>query len=136
VILRPKNINPLVRQEINNSITDSAQPELYASPAITEDTTPEPTNLMITRLLEEGYKADSWWKEIQKEITKPDGIPHSKVVPLSEYELVDDRLLFRGRIYVPLGELRTTLAQIAHDSCESGHPGKNKLYALLSRDYW
>jgi hypothetical protein len=68
-------------------------------------------------------------------MTKPDSIPHSKIIPLSEYELVDDRLLFRGRIYVPLGELRTILAQIAYDSCESSHPSKNKLYALLNRDY-
>jgi hypothetical protein len=69
-------------------------------------------------------------------MTKPDNIPHSKIVLLLEYELVDDRLLFRGRIYVPLGEFCTTLAQIAYDSCESSYPGKNKLYALLSRDYW
>jgi hypothetical protein len=69
-------------------------------------------------------------------MTKLDSIPYSKVVLLLEYELVDDRLLFRGRIYIPLEEFYTTLAQIVYDSYESGHPSKNKLYALFSRDYW
>jgi hypothetical protein len=68
-------------------------------------------------------------------MTKLDNIPYSKVIPLLEYELVDDRLLFRGRIYVLLGEFRTTFAQIVYDSCESSYPSKNKLYVLLSRDY-
>jgi hypothetical protein len=70
------------------------------------------------------------------EMTNPEGIPHSKVIPLSECEIVDGKLLFQGRIYVPGAELRLYLIQLAHDSCESGHPGKNKLYALLSRYYW
>ena len=25
---------------------------------------------------------------------------------------------------------------MTHDSAESGHPGKNKLYKILSRNYW
>jgi hypothetical protein len=71
-----------------------------------------------------------------KKITKLDGIPYSKIIFLLKYELVDNQLLFRGRIYIPLGELRTTLAQIAYNSFESSYPGKNKLYVLFSRDYW
>jgi hypothetical protein len=96
----------------------------------------EPTDYKITRLLETGYTSDKFWKTTKTEITKPKGIPYSKIVLLSECEIIDNRLLFRGRIYVPEGELRLLLTQLAHDSCESGYLRKNKLYALLSRDYW
>lgn len=60
-------------------------------------------------------------------------------VSLAECELdTNDRLLFRGRRWVPKSEpLRTRLLQEAHDSLLTGHPGHNMLYALLSRRvYW
>lgn len=117
------------------NLDDSVKSELYAAPATTSEQ-PEPVDHKITRLLEEGYASDKFWKEIKAEMMKPEGIPHSKKVPLSECEIIDGRLLFRERIYVPDNELRLLLIQLAHDSCEAGHPGKNKLYALLGRDYW
>jgi len=110
-----------------------AEMELYLNELPPED---EPQNLKIMRLLEEGYKSDNWYKAICKEMNKPEGIPHSKEIALSECVLRDDRLFFRGRLYVPDTELRTFLLQSAHDSCESGHPGKNALYEVVSRDYW
>jgi hypothetical protein len=122
-LLRQKNLDTNIKDE------------LHAAPAIIEPEL-EPTNHKITRLLETGYAVDKFWKTTRAEMMKPEGIPYSKTVPLSECEIIDNRLLFRGRIYVPEGELRPLLTQLAHDSCESGHLGKNKLYALLSRDYW
>lgn len=119
----------------NENLDASIKDELHAAPAVVE-LEPEPADHKITRLLDLGYATDTFWKEIKAEMTKPEGIPHSKAIPLSECEIVDNKLLFRGRIYVPGAELRLYLTQLAHDSCESGHPGKNKLYALLSRDYW
>ena len=67
---------------------------------------------------------------------KTEGIPTSKDVPLSECEIRDDRFYFQNRLYVPGRELQTPLIQTAHDSVEGGHPGKNSLLELLSRDYW
>jgi hypothetical protein len=69
-------------------------------------------------------------------MTKETGIPVSREVPLSECEIKDEMLLFRGRVYVPDTELRILLLQTAHDSAESGHPGKNNLYEMISRHYW
>jgi hypothetical protein len=70
------------------------------------------------------------------ELTKPEGIRHLKDISLSECRIVGNRLYFRDRLYVPDTELRLLLLQLAHDSVEIGHPGKNKLYDVLSRDYW
>lgn len=109
--------------------------ELHVAPAVVEQEI-EPTDHKISRLLDAGYAVDKFWKKIKAEMTKPEGIPHSKEIPLSECEIIDNRLVFRDRIYVPEGELRLLLTQLAHDSCESGHPGKNKLYTLLNRYYW
>ena len=75
--------------------------------------------------------------KIRDEMLKPYGTPHLKEVSLSECMIYKGRLYFRERLYVPEGEgeLRTLLTQLAHDSVESGHPEKNKLYKLISRSY-
>jgi hypothetical protein len=74
--------------------------------------------------------------KIRDEILKPHDIPYSKEFFLPEYKINEGLLYFRERLYVPEGEIRTLLTQLAHDSVESGHPGKNKLYELISRSYW
>jgi hypothetical protein len=136
-------LSPDLFKDIN---FDPGNPEtLHASPAEIVDGDEQSTELQITRLLEELYPSDAFFKRISKEMTKERGIPRSKEISLSECLLVNNRLHFRDRIYVPagkirdpgeLGPLRLLLLQHAHDSCESGHPGKNKLYELLSRDYY
>jgi Integrase zinc binding domain len=97
---------------------------------------PEPLDHKITRLLDEGYQSDKWWLKIRDEMLKPKGIPHSKEISLSECEIRDGRLYFRNRLYVPDNELRILLTQTAHTSAETGHPGKNRLYECLSRDWF
>jgi hypothetical protein len=66
----------------------------------------KPTDYKITRLLETGYTSNKFWKIIKTEIIKPERIPYSKIVLLSEYKIINNRLLFRDRIYIPEGELR------------------------------
>ena len=65
---------------------------------------------------------------------KPEGIPHSKQI--SECQIRNNRLYFRNRLYVPDNGLRLLLTQTAHNSAETGHPGKNRLYECLSRDWF
>ncbi|KID93943.1 retrotransposon nucleocapsid protein, partial [Metarhizium majus ARSEF 297] len=142
-LLKPHNIDPSVQKELK---IDPELSELFANlswdqeialcPAILDEVEPEPIDHKITRLLDKGYESDEWWMKIRDEMLKPHGIPHSKEVPLSECTINEGRLYFRERLYVPEGELRTLLTQLAHDSVESGHPGKNKLYELISRSYW
>ena len=59
-------------------------------------------------------------------------------VSISECEITDDdRLLFRGRRWVPASEpLRTRILQDTHDSPMVGHPGHNTLYAIIARSYF
>jgi hypothetical protein len=48
-----------------------------------------------------------------------------------------DRLLFRGRRWVPNSEpLRTALIQEAHDSMVTGHPGREGTATILSRQFF
>jgi hypothetical protein len=110
--------------------------DIALSPAILSEHDDEPFDHKLTRLLEDGYKVDKWWHKTRDQMLKPEGIPTSKDVPLSECEIRDDRFYFRNRLYVPGRELQTLLIQTAHDSVEGGHPGKNSLFELLSRDYW
>jgi hypothetical protein len=56
----------------------------------------EPTDHKITRLLEARYTSNKFWKTTKTEITKPEGIPYSKIILLSEYKIINNKLLFRG----------------------------------------
>ena len=160
-LLKTSNLDPLLRDSLS-PLDDSPTTDSVPSPDATLPTPfhelfstidfdgelafpasleseEEPLNVKITRLLDEGYKSDPWYKEIWKEMHKLEGIPHSKDISLSECTLRDGRLYFRDRLYVPdVGDLglRTLLLQLAHDSVETGHPGKNKLYEIISRDYF
>ncbi|KJZ68435.1 hypothetical protein HIM_12171 [Hirsutella minnesotensis 3608] len=142
-LFKPQNIDPSVQRELEISPDLSElfanlcwEDEVVLCPAILDDTEPEPIDHKITRLLDKGYESDEWWMKIRDEMLKPQGIPHSKEVSLSECTIHENRLYFRERLYVPEGELRTLLIQLAHDGVESGHSGKNKLYELISRSYW
>lgn len=147
-LLNKKNVSPEVRATLPHLNFENdlslAPAELRAPSPV-----PEPSDHRISRLLEEGYKSDkdgnkidAWWNKIYEEMTKSSGTPHSKEISLSECEIRGDKLYYRDRLYVPgnmadeTTSFRTFLLQTAHDSVESGHPGSNKLYALVARNYF
>lgn len=153
-LLKPENVDLAVEggNKLDRDLSElfanlSWDQEIQLSPAILtdiEDSTDIPTAHTLTRLFAEGYDADTWWHSIRDEMCKGSGTPQSKDIALSECTITDNRLYFRGRLYVPQWDqdlqtstnLRTTLLQLAHDSTESGHPGKNKMYELIARDYF
>lgn len=57
--------------------------------------------------------------------------------PLPEkYEIVDDTLIHKGRICVPVDDdLRRKILQSRHDSVLAGHPGRMRTLELVRRDY-
>jgi hypothetical protein len=75
---------------------------------------------------------------------KTENIPYLKELPFSECTITDNRLYFQDRFYVPvtmkpmvnLTNLWTFILKLAHDSVESGYPGKNKLYKLVHYTYF
>ena len=98
--------------------------------------------MKIARLLDDGYTKEllsqnstSIWQCCYIELTKSEGIPYLKDISLSECRIIGNRLYFRDCLYVPDIVLSLLLLQLAHDSVETGHLGKNKLYDLLSHDY-
>jgi hypothetical protein len=54
----------------------------------------EPIDYKITRFLETRYTSNKFWKITKIEITKPERIFYSKIILLSEYEIINNRLLF------------------------------------------
>ncbi|KJZ69408.1 hypothetical protein HIM_11204 [Hirsutella minnesotensis 3608] len=143
-LLKPHNVDRSIQEQLklNPELSElfvnlCLEQEIALCPTILDEIQgPEPIDHKITRLLDRGYEDDEWWMKIRDEMLKPHGVPHSKEIPLSECTINDGRLYFRERLYVPQSELRTLLIQLAHDSVESGHPGRNKLYELISRSYW
>lgn len=143
-LLKPHNLDPKL-PELSELFADASwEQEITLCPTTIEPSQPEPLDHKITRLLEKGLQQDPWFHKTRDEMLKPTGTPHSKDVTLSECRITDGRLYFRDRVYVPdssepevdVPSLRTFILQTIHDSVESGHPGKNKLYELISRFYW
>ncbi|KAI0991926.1 hypothetical protein K3495_g16261 [Podosphaera aphanis] len=98
----------------------------------------EPTiNTHSTSTITRGFDSEeSTTEKIEKEMTQDKRVPHSKEVSLSECEIKDGKLFFRERCYAPSSYVRTFLLQTAHDSFETGHAGKHKLYEIVSREWW
>ncbi|GBE77937.1 hypothetical protein SCP_0108190 [Sparassis crispa] len=56
---------------------------------------------------------------------------------LSDWEVRDGVILYKGKIYVPPSEtLRRDLVRLYHDSPAMGHPGKFNTLELLRREFW
>lgn len=104
----------------------------------------EPLDHKILRLLETGYELEladqtntTTWKRCWLELTKTVGIPRLNDISLSESEIRGDRLYYRDALYVPaVTDLRRLLLQTAHDLPESGHPGGDRLFEMVQREYW
>ena len=150
-LLKPDNLDRSLQEEMerNPDLSElfanlSFEQEVALCPVILRDTETEPINHKLTKLFEKGYENDPWWHKIRDEMCKTEGIPYSKDLPLSECTITDDRLYFQDRLYVPATtkleanstNLRTFILQLAHDSVESGHPGRNKMYELIHRTYF
>ena len=60
-----------------------------------------------------------------------------KKIPLSEAKLVDGRIYFKNKIFVPgVGQLRFRFIQKSHNDLAAGHPGKIKMYEILNGYYY
>ncbi|KAI0998268.1 hypothetical protein K3495_g9932 [Podosphaera aphanis] len=140
-LLPSHKLHQSITQDLQEKIENPPNPicnASYLSSAIVHKPKEEPLDCKIARPLEEGYtdKKDKWLAEVVTELTKPEGVPHSKEISLPECEFREGRLYFRDRLYVPDNELRLFLIQKTHDSCEKGYPGKNALYQAISDHYW
>ncbi|KAK4397971.1 RNA-directed DNA polymerase [Sesamum angolense] len=63
---------------------------------------------------------------------------HNDVADALSRKLVEDGLLYAkdGRVFVPTGTLRRRLLRETHDPLWAGHPGIDRMVALLARRYY
>ncbi|SPJ89616.1 related to TY3B TY3B protein [Fusarium torulosum] len=89
----------------------------------------------IRHLLDQGYEADEDLQLILQALKE--GAPRHPKITLAECKVVQDRLLYRDRLYVPNHDpLKTALLKACHEHPIAGHPGRARTYDLLSRDYY
>ena len=78
---------------------------------------------------------DAFFNAAQAAIT--DGTLPPMKTKLSDWEMRDGLVFYKGRCYVPADEqLRRNLVHQYHYSKPAGHPGKFGTLELLRRDYW
>ena len=92
---------------------------------------PEPT---LADLMEQGYEADPFPAKVLRMLDE--GQRHCRQISLAECSKIDNRLAYRGRLYVPDHDpLRLHLIKLHHDTPAAGHPGRSKTLELLKRTY-
>jgi hypothetical protein len=67
----------------------------------------------------------------------PKSIRRQLRVALQDCKLINDRVYYRDRLFVPPDdELRTQIIYRTHSSASGGHPGRLKTVDLVSRTFW
>lgn len=78
--------------------------------------------------IKEQSQSDNAYQKLKKQVA--DG-------EVRKYWIEDDLLHARGgRLYVPVGSLRRELMREMHDPQWAGHPGVDRMLALISRSYY
>ena len=57
---------------------------------------------------------------------------------LLHHNWLEDGLLYAkgSKLFIPSGKINTELLKEIHDAQWAGHPGKERMYALMSRSYY
>src|SRR6266566_2610671 len=94
------------------------------------------SDVSLEELFEEGYMADQFPTQVLQNLRN--GTRQSKEITLAECTEQEGQLYYRGVKYVPnYPPLRLRIMQEYHDTPSTGHPGRDKMFDLVSRDfYW
>lgn len=93
------------------------------------------TSRSPAQIIDQEYDHDEFLQEIIGLLKS--GTRHSKKISLSECELKNHRLYYRGRLAIPNhDELKLKLLRHVHDSPVGGHPGRTKTLDILQREYY
>ena len=89
----------------------------------------------LDQLIEKAYKHDPYPNEIIQMIEQ--GIHKSRDITLAECEVLDGRLFYQKRLFVPdYDPLKLFLVQRHHDDPAAGHSGRSKTIELMLREYY
>ena len=84
----------------------------------------------------EDYAKDRKMKHLIERLKKNDGLQSSYRWNAKEGQLLLETEC-RWRLCIPAGPLRLELLRLCHDNASTGHPGRDRTYSKLSRDfYW
>ncbi|KAH7483616.1 hypothetical protein FOMA001_g6895 [Fusarium oxysporum f. sp. matthiolae] len=120
VVLKKENwkLSPLKVQRVR-----IRQPHLQTSAVREESTLSLELPEEISRLLDIGYETDEDLQSILQALK--DGAPRHPKITLAECTIIQDRLLYRDRIYIPdYDPLKTALLKASHEHPIAGHPGR------------
>lgn len=94
----------------------------------------------LTTLWAQARREDPSYEELVEVVRKGERkfpVTLGVKVSISECEVRDNELFFRGRRWVPDSEpLRTKVIQETHDSIMTGHPGREATATILSRQFF
>ena len=81
----------------------------------------------FVKRIKESSKLDATYQKLVQDVTD-----------LVRRYCLKDGLLYAkgGKLFVPSGKIRRELLKETHDPQWVGHPGKERMYALLSRSYY
>jgi hypothetical protein len=89
----------------------------------------------VDTLIKTAYRTDPNVESILKALDQ--GATRHPDITLADCEHKNGYLYYKSKLYIPNHEeLRTELIRLCHDKPASGHPGRNKTYELLSREYY
>ncbi|KAL9564024.1 hypothetical protein ACKAV7_011798 [Fusarium commune] len=132
VVLKKENwqLPPL---KVQRAHIRQPHPQIPAAPAEPSPSIDLPGD--IDRLLEEGYQTDDDLQSILQAVRE--GAQRHPKITLAECTIIQGRLLYRDRIYIPdHNPLKAALLKASHEHPIAGHPGRACTYDLLSRDYY
>ncbi|QRW23800.1 Retrotransposable element Tf2 protein [Rhizoctonia solani] len=91
----------------------------------------------LQRQIEQSLDQDESLEEILQFLHNESKAPPSIKRAFKDYKMEAGLLFYQGRIVVPdVGNLRTDLLCIFHNSPLAGHPGRQQTLELVSRDYY
>ena len=94
-----------------------------------------PSNKLLENLFSRGYERDPIPLQLLDLLTK--GERHSNQISLAECTEINGRLTYRGVLYVPnYDPLKLYILKNYHDNPSAGHPGREKTFEIISRDYF
>lgn len=126
--LRRRSSSPAEPAEPANldNLPDQLEPDRLVSP--------EPPH-SIKELLDIAYQSDNITQSILQALDQ--NAPRHPEITLANCERRGTYLYYRERLYIPdHNKLKAQLLRECHDKPAAGHPGKNKLYELLTREYY
>lgn len=97
----------------------------------------EPTGLdaTFTKLMQEGYNVDQFPQKILKALK--DKVQQFKEILLEECSNTNSHLYYRELLYVPIFDpFKLHILQQFHDAPSARHPGREKSFELITKDFY